>query len=740
MAQKLLSKLALLFAISIAFTAFPGEPAAAQNLVQKADSLQKTINVSIKTENTVDDIADLLFLLSDLNESRKGIEWSKLGIEIAEEIEYDRGKQNILINVADHYFATGNVDSAGIMLDRAALLETKIENRIRLLNSRGQYYGLSQQYIEAIEQYEQLAFLADSIGNLASVAAAKNNLGLTYSRLGDNYNTLKNYYEALEISEKLNDSTRIAIGLNNVGLLFNEMGNYEQAEYFLYRSQSLSEQLGLQSNLIRTIVNIGALEKNRGNLDLAEKNHLRAKEMLEKLSNTPGIVRADYNLGMIEVERQNYDQAIEYLSSALEQSQRINFPPGLYYSSRGMGILEYERDNVEEAISWFMRASNIAERMRLNDGVLDSYDQLYESNKKAGNPEEALRWLEKYNALSDSIRSAEKDRLVTEYEARFSIKESQQQNQLLEARQQQQLAQLETQKWFLISSFAGLIFLLGGGLFLVRSSYKRKKANNQLQESNLKLSQLNSTVQNQNRELEELNNIKTKLFAIIAHDLRGPLSSLQSLFALIREHDLSKEEVQKMSNALEISLQENTNLLDNLLAWAKSQMNGITINKRSFNLLMCVGAIYEQYQYQTDQKNIRLDIQVPEDLKIYADYDIFKLVIRNLLANAVKFSQNNSLIEISAGKDDGHVHLYIKDEGVGIPVEHQSKIFNSINFTSNGTDNEKGSGLGLSLCKEFITRHDGEIWFESEPGSGTTFFIRMPVHDSISAEKEVVEL
>lgn len=739
MAQKLFSKTALLFAITIAFTAFSGTPASSQSLVQKADSLEKSINVSIKTEQTVNDISELIFLLSDLNENRKGIEWSKLGLEIAEEIEYDLGKQNVLINVADHYFTIGELDSAGIALDRAEQFETQLENRIRLLNSRGRYYTTSQQFTQAIEQYEQLAFLADSAGNRGYEAAARNNLALTYTRLGDTYNTLKNYYEALEISEELNDSTRIAIGLNNVGLQFIEMDNYEQAEYFLYRSRSLSEQLGLQSNLIRTIINIGTLEQNRGNFDLAEENHLRAKKMLEELNNPPGIVQAKYNLGMIEVKRRNYDRARDYFTSALEQSQSMNFPPGLYYSSRGLGILEYEWENFEEAISWFTRSSEIAERMGLNDGMLGSYDQLYSSNKKAGNPEEALYWLEKFNTLSDSIRSAVKDRLVTEYEIRFSIKESQQENQLLEARQQQQLAQLETQKLIIISSVAGLIFLLAGGLFLVRSSYKRKKTNQQLQDSNAELSRMNNTIQDQNEKLESLNQVKTKLFAIIAHDLRGPLSSLQSLLYLFREHDLSKEEVQEISANLEISLQENSNLMDNLLAWAKSQMDGLTINKRVFNLRMCVNAIYEQYQYQTAKKGIFVDIQISPDLKIHADYDVFKLLVRNLLANAIKFSPKNSKIILSADIEENSVLFSIKDEGIGIPEEHQSKIFKSIDFTTNGTDNEKGSGLGLNLCKEFVSQHDGEIWFDSEPGSGTTFFIRMPVHASLSKENQRVK-
>ncbi len=202
---------------------------------------------------------------------------------------------------------------------------------------------------------------------------------------------------------------------------------------------------------------------------------------------------------------------------------------------------------------------------------------------------------------------------------------------------------------------------------LIRSNSRRERTNNELQESNQTLSSLNETIQEQNEELQQVNQIKNKLFAIIAHDLRGPLSSLQSLLYLIREHDLSKAEIDELSSNLERNLQENSSMMDNLLAWAKSQMSGIHINSRIFPLRDCVKVVTDQIKFQTTEKKLTIVTEIPESLKIIGDYDMIKLVIRNLVNNAVKFSTPGSKIYIKANTTgDEVVRREVRDEGIGI--------------------------------------------------------------------------
>lgn len=157
-------------------------------------------------------------------------------------------------------------------------------------------------------------------------------------------------------------------------------------------------------------------------------------------------------------------------------------------------------------------------------------------------------------------------------------------------------------------------------------------------------------------------------------------------------------------------------------------MNGISVNKRSIDLRLCVESVLDQFRLQTQIKNINLAIDVSEDTYIFADYDLMKLVLRNLIANANKFSHADSTIRIGAKQTgEGIFQISVKDYGIGVPKENQARIFTAENFTSQGTNREKGSGLGLNVCKEYVEKHGGTIWFETHADEGTTFHFTVAV-------------
>jgi two-component system, sensor histidine kinase and response regulator len=250
--------------------------------------------------------------------------------------------------------------------------------------------------------------------------------------------------------------------------------------------------------------------------------------------------------------------------------------------------------------------------------------------------------------------------------------------------------------------------------------------NQELIKSNEQLNEMNLKVKQKNEELAQINEIKNKLFAIIAHDLRGPLSSLQSLLYLIRDHDLSESEMDEISSMLEKNLQENASMMDNLLAWAKAQMNGIQLNPREFALKLGIKSVIDQIKFQAEGKKISIETSL-EEFEVVADYDMIKLVVRNLIANAIKFSETGGVIKVEAVEKGEFCEIRVIDNGIGIKKKDQDKIFSKAHFTSRGTDNEKGSGLGLMLCKEFIETHGGKLWFESEVGKGTSFIFTIPL-------------
>lgn len=232
-------------------------------------------------------------------------------------------------------------------------------------------------------------------------------------------------------------------------------------------------------------------------------------------------------------------------------------------------------------------------------------------------------------------------------------------------------------------------------------------------------------LQKSEKELKELNATKDKLFSIIAHDLKSPFNSILGLSELLKEDasDCEPQNILKYSKMINASATQAYNLLENLLDWARMQLGSIKINKETLNLKEEVDSVKYFLSSQMESKNIALINKVPVELKLFADVNTVKTVLRNLISNAVKFSRNGGKIIINASLKDDHAQITISDNGIGIKKKDIGKLFRQGEyFTTPGTENENGTGLGLMLCKEFIENQNGRIWVESEEGNGSTFY------------------
>ena len=231
-------------------------------------------------------------------------------------------------------------------------------------------------------------------------------------------------------------------------------------------------------------------------------------------------------------------------------------------------------------------------------------------------------------------------------------------------------------------------------------------------------------------KLKELNASKDRLFSIIGHDLRGPIGSFKNLTELLIS-DFDFTDTKKLSNILKTVHRSATttyDLLENLLLWARSQQNEITFSPVNCNLHEITGKSILLHQELANNKKINIINNTPKILTVFADVNMVRTVIRNLISNAIKFTNSDKSIYVSANKKENDILISVKDEGIGISSENIKKIFNSNeNFTTFGTGNEKGSGLGLMLCQEFIKKHGGEIWIESELGKGSDFKFTLPL-------------
>lgn len=231
-------------------------------------------------------------------------------------------------------------------------------------------------------------------------------------------------------------------------------------------------------------------------------------------------------------------------------------------------------------------------------------------------------------------------------------------------------------------------------------------------------------------QLRELNSTKDKLFSIIAHDLRSPFNAILGLSELLIENikDFEVAKTKRYLGLINLSAKNTLILLDNLLTWAKSQTGKNIYQPEKTNLPAIISEIAEETKSIAKIKNISVNYIQTNDLEIYADVNMLKTVLRNLISNAIKYTHSNGEIAISAIQNQNNIEVTVSDDGIGISDETRNKIFKiDTNITTTGTANEKGSGLGLILCKEFVEKHGGEIWVKSELGKGSAFIFSLPL-------------
>ena len=233
-------------------------------------------------------------------------------------------------------------------------------------------------------------------------------------------------------------------------------------------------------------------------------------------------------------------------------------------------------------------------------------------------------------------------------------------------------------------------------------------------------------IEEKNSELEKLNQTKQKLFSIIAHDLRSPIGQLKGSLELVNKEYISPEVFKEISAQLSSEVDQLQSTLDNILRWSLSQFEGIQTKPERISLPEVVNGKLALFETSMKKKNITIHLE-GIDLFIWADPDHFKLALRNIFSNALKYSYPNSQVFIRGSTKDKQVIIEIADTGIGLNDEMKHTIFNAVNMNSiSGTSNEKGTGLGLKLCKEFIEKNNGKVWVESIENVGSSFFISLP--------------
>ena len=237
-------------------------------------------------------------------------------------------------------------------------------------------------------------------------------------------------------------------------------------------------------------------------------------------------------------------------------------------------------------------------------------------------------------------------------------------------------------------------------------------------------------IEEKNEELRKTIAGRDKMYSVIAHDLRSPMASMKMLLNTIMM-SVEKDKIDPdMFDMLEMSnktSEEVFSLLDNLLKWTKSQLGKLTVIPQKLDISGLADGVVEVMNSVAEVKHIKLIRTDHESFFVYVDIEMIKSVLRNLISNAVKFSNPDSEIKVGIKAEDGKVIVSVTDSGKGIKKEDQHKLLkDSTHFTTYGTNSEEGSGLGLLLCRDFARKNGGELWFESEENLGSVFSFSLP--------------
>ena len=255
------------------------------------------------------------------------------------------------------------------------------------------------------------------------------------------------------------------------------------------------------------------------------------------------------------------------------------------------------------------------------------------------------------------------------------------------------------------------------------------RTNRLLTYQNQQISQANEALRESEKNLMELNATKDKFFSIISHDLKNPFASLLSISELMVENfnDMEEQDHQAGFKKIHQSVKHLLDLLENLLTWSRSQRGRIKYDPTRFNLSTLIQENVNLHRLLADKKGILLLSPDSQNVYAYGDRDMINSVIRNLMTNAVKFTDRDKRVEVKVETHEAEVEVSIVDEGIGIEQEHIDKLFRiDEKFKSTGTAGEKGTGLGLIICREFVEKHGGEIRVTSQPGLGSTFSFTIP--------------
>lgn len=389
---------------------------------------------------------------------------------------------------------------------------------------------------------------------------------------------------------------------------------------------------------------------------------------------------------------------------------------------------DYYLHNTERSIKYLKRAIELTRAIGNLGMMVKAHNLLAEIYFNQGNSVEAYKQSKLVSQFKDSLYSAERNGQIQEMQSLYELGNKENTIRLLEQENELKQQQVSNQRSLTIFLLVGIALLLLLIFVMGRVRVIQKRANQVLEIKNRAIEQQKEEMETQAESLQQLNRLKSKLFSVISHDIRGPIANLQSLLELVTNRGMEPEEFLAISDKLKQNLDVTQRTLENLLNWSLSQMDGIKTELERVEIKSLLDETCRLMDEVAKRKDVTVENTTKDPIYVVADPNQIQLILRNLIHNAIKFSKTDGHVLISATTEGSRCFVQVKDFGIGMTkVEIGMILASQEYFTRAGTQQEKGTGLGLLLCKEFIMRHGGILNIESFPGKETTVSFTLPI-------------
>ncbi|GMN05437.1 hypothetical protein MTsPCn5_08250 [Croceitalea sp. MTPC5] len=584
----------------------------------------------------------------------------------------------------------------------------------RAMNNIGDHFSDNGNTVRAITYYREALSLADSLKNIKLSTALLNDLATEYSYTGNYAKALESYLLAIDKASDISDNKMLSILNENIANLYAAQKEFEQALDFYKIVKQLNKDIGDEIFSAETMGNIASIHADMGNFDYAMYNVNQSIAIFEKKEIYDWLAYVYGVKGEIYLKQNKFKWALYWFDQSNILHENLQDERGKIDLLKGMAKAHLGLENYTVANTYALEGFEVSKKIKSLEGQMNCAEVLYELNKNKQDFERALGYHETFQKISDSLSRDENKRSLTLLKTKLNY--DQQKKELI-AKNEKTLAK---QRNYITASIIILLILLGTTIPLYFNQKKQKKLNKLLKSKT-------EILKDREKELNEINKTKDKLFSIIGHDLRGPIGALQGILKLFSNGDLAKDDFIGFVPKLKTDVDHILFTLNNLLSWGHAQMNGTVTRPKINSIHKLVERNIQFLSELAAVKSIKIINQVTENAMGYFDENHIDIVIRNLISNAIKFTPENGLITIEAEENKAVWNIRVRDTGIGMDNDVMQKIFSdNSNITTYGTNNEKGTGLGLSLCKEMVLKNKGEIWVESLPKKGSTFYFTIP--------------